>query len=118
GYFTDSLVHERIVVEGKAGKLTSPLLHDTYENLEEVLNKVNSYSSLGAEMLHQRGVQSSLGKALFKALWTFIRTYWLKAAFLDGCQGLMLSISNAEGAYYKYLKLMELQNKSIGNKKT
>ncbi|MGZ8151480.1 MAG: glycosyltransferase family 2 protein, partial [Methylovulum sp.] len=47
GYFTDSLVHERIVVEGKAGKLTSPLLHDTYENLEEVLNKVNSYSSLG-----------------------------------------------------------------------
>ncbi|MGZ8226938.1 MAG: glycosyltransferase family 2 protein [Methylococcaceae bacterium] len=117
GYFTDSLVHERIVVEGKAGKLTSPLLHDTYENLEEVLNKVNSYSSLGAEMLHQRGVQSSLGKALSKALWTFIRTYWLKAAFLDGRQGLMLSISNAEGAYYKYLKLMELQNKLIGNKK-
>jgi hypothetical protein len=61
-------------------------------------------------MLYQKGVQSSISKAIFKALWTFIRTYWLKAAFLDGRQGLMLSISNAEGTYYKYVKLLELQD--------
>jgi len=66
---------------------------------------------LGAEMLYQRGVRSSLGKAILKGLWTFIRTYCIKAAILDGRQGLMLSISNAEGAYYKYLKLSELQNR-------
>lgn len=111
GYFTDSVVHERIVVQGEMGQLTSPLLHDAFVNLDEVLHKVNSYSSLGAKMLHQKGVQSSLSKALFKALWTFIRTYWLKAAFLDGRQGLMLSISNAEGTYYKYVKLLELQSR-------
>ncbi len=111
GYFTDSVVHERVVVQGEVGKLTSPLLHDTYVSLDEVLLKVNCYSSLGAEILHQKGVQSSISKAVFKALWTFIRTYWLKAAFLDGRQGLMLSISNAEGTYYKYLKLLELQDR-------
>jgi glycosyltransferase involved in cell wall biosynthesis len=110
GYFTESVVHERIVVQGKIGKLTSPLLHDAFVNLDEVLRKVNCYSSLGAEMLHQKGVKSSISKAIFKALWTFIRTYWLKAAFLDGRQGLMLSISNAEGSYYKYVKLLELQD--------
>ena len=111
GYFTDSVVHERIVVQGEIGKLTSPLLHDAFVNLDEVLRKVNCYSSLGAEMLHQKGVQSSISKAIFKAFWTFIRTYWLKAAFLDGRQGLMLSISNAEGTYYKYVKLLELQDR-------
>ena len=111
GYFTESVVHERIVVQGEIGKLTSPLLHDAFVNLDEVLCKVNSYSTLGAEMLHQKEVQSSICKALFKGLWTFIRTYWLKAAFLDGRQGLMLSISNAEGTYYKYVKLLELQNR-------
>ena len=111
GYFTDSVVHERVVVQGKIGKLTSPLLHDAFVNLDEVLRKVNCYSSLGAEMLYQKGVQSSISKAIFKALWCFIRTYCLKAAFLDGRQGLMLSISNAEGAYYKYVKLLELQNR-------
>jgi glycosyltransferase involved in cell wall biosynthesis len=110
GQFTDTVVHERIFVQGEIGKLTSPLLHDAFVNLDEVLHKVNSYSTLSSEMLYQRGVRSSLSKAILKGLWTFIRTYWLKAAILDGRQGLMLSISNAEGAYYKYLKLWELQN--------
>ncbi len=114
GYFTESVVHERIVVQGEIGKLTSPLLHDAFVNLDEVLQKVNCYSSLGAEMLHQKGVRSSICKALFKAFWIFIRTYWLKRAFLDGRQGLMLSISNAEGTYYKYVKLLELQNRQSG----
>ncbi len=111
GQFTDSIVHEIVRVQGPVGRLQTPLLHDAFVNLDEVLHKVNSYSTLGAQMLHQRGVRSSLGKAILKALWTFIRTYWLKAAILDGKQGLMLSISNAEGTYYKYLKLLELQNR-------
>lgn len=111
GHFSDAVVHEKIIVEGKMGRLVSPFLHDTAVNLEEILRKMNSYSSLGAQMLYEKGVRSSISKAVFKGLWTFIRTYWIKAAFLDGHQGFMLSISNAEGTYYKYLKLMELQNK-------
>jgi glycosyltransferase involved in cell wall biosynthesis len=111
GRFTDSVVHERIIVRGEIGRLTTPLLHDAFINLDEVLHKVNSYSTLGAELLYQKGVRSSLSKAVLKGVWTFIRTYWIKAAILDGRQGLMLSISNAEGAYYKYLKLLELQNR-------
>lgn len=111
GGFTDTVVHERIIVQGQVGRMRTPLLHDAFVNLDEVLHKVNSYSSLGAALLYRRGVRSSLGKAILKGLWTFIRTYWLKAAFLDGGQGLMLSISNAEGAYYKYLKVLELQNR-------
>jgi glycosyltransferase involved in cell wall biosynthesis len=111
GYFTESVVHERIVVEGETSQLTAPFLHDAFVDLDEVLRKVNCYSSLGAQMLHQKGVNSSMSKALLKGFWAFIRTYWLKAAFLDGRQGLMLAISNAEGAYYKYLKLLELHDR-------
>jgi glycosyltransferase involved in cell wall biosynthesis len=116
GYFTESVVHERIVVQGEIGKLTSPLLHDAFVSLDEVLHKVNYYSSLGAEMLYQRGVRSSLSKAILKALWTFMRTYFFKLAIMDGQQGLMLSISNAEGTYYKYVKLLELQNRQSRQK--
>lgn len=110
GHFTDAVVHERIIVQGDIGQLASPLLHDAFVNLDEVLHKVNSYSTLGAQKLYQTGVRSSLSKAIFKAMWTFFRTYCLKAAILDGRQGLMLAISNAEGAYYKYAKLLELQS--------
>jgi glycosyltransferase involved in cell wall biosynthesis len=111
GCFTDNVVHEHIVLKGDVGQLSVPILHDAFIDLDEVLHKVNSYSSLGANMLYKKKVSSSLSKAIFKALWTFISTYWLKAGFLDGQQGLMLAISNAEGSYYKYLKLWELQSR-------
>ncbi|MEI6543805.1 MAG: glycosyltransferase family 2 protein [Methylococcales bacterium] len=111
GRFSEAAVHEKVLVEGKVGQLVSPFHHETAVNLEEILDKVNSYSSLGAQMLHEKGVRSSVSKAVLKALWMFNRTYWLKAAFLDGRQGLMLAVSNAEVTYYKYLKLLELQDK-------
>jgi len=111
GKFTDSAVHERIIVQGRTGQLITPLLHDAFVSLDEVLHKVNCYSSLGAEMLYQKGTRSSISKAIFKAIWTFMRTYFLKLAILDGRQGLLLSISNAEGTYYKYVKLLELQSR-------
>ena len=114
GQFTDDRVHETVRVEGKVGRLKNPLLHDTYINLEEMLDKMNNYSSLSAGMLYQKGRRSSLGKAILRATWTFFRTYILRAGFLDRRYGLMLAISNAENTYYKYLKLLELQN--CGNK--
>ncbi len=109
GRFSEAIVHEKIIIDGKIGQLKSPFLHDTAVNLEEILLKVNSYSSLGAQMLHEKGVRSSLMKAILKALWTFNRTYWMKCGFLDGNQGFMLSVSNAESTYYKYVKLMMMQ---------
>jgi len=109
GRFTDEPVHERVIVEGLVEKLSQPLLHDAFINFEEVLDKVNHYSSLGALKLAQQGKQGSLTKAIYKAVWSFFKTYFIKAGFLDGQQGLMLAISNAEGTYYKYVKLWEIQ---------
>lgn len=43
-------------------------------------------------------------------LFAFVRTYVLRLGFLDGQHGLMLAIYNAEYTYYKYLKLMFLEN--------
>ena len=39
-----------------------------------------------------------------------IRGYVFKLGFLDGKEGFMLAVSNAEGSYYRYLKLIELTN--------
>lgn len=105
GEFSSSLVHERVIIKGSIGRLKNPLLHKSYTSLEEVLSKTNTYSSLGAKMLYDKRVKSSLTQAIFRALWTFFRTYIIKASFLDGNHGLMLAISNAEVTYYKYIKL-------------
>ena len=113
GHFTDDVVHERVLVEGKIHRLKSPILHEAFVDPEEVLHKINSYSSLGAQKLLSQGKNASVGLAIGKGIWTFIRTYFLKAALLDGAEGLMLAISNAEGSYYKYLKLRHLVKQQL-----
>lgn len=104
--FSDDLVHERLLTDNETGRLAGKLLHFSYANLEEVLHKVNQYSSVSAEMLYQRGQRASLRRALLHGIWAFIRTYFLRAGFLDGAHGFMLAVSNAEGSYYRYVKLM------------
>lgn len=107
-HFSEDRVHERLVFQGTVGRLTEPLLHESFRTLEDVLDKVNRYSSAGAEQALARGKRGGLGKALGHGLWAFLRTYVLRAGFLDGREGLMLAISNAEGVYYRYVKLMYL----------
>jgi glycosyltransferase involved in cell wall biosynthesis len=111
GRFTDDIVHERITVNGKTQQLTNPILHEAFVDSEEVLRKINTYSSLGAKKLFAQGKKTSLTQALYKSIWTFFRTYILQAAFMNGPHGLMLAISNAEGTYYKYVKLLDLCRK-------
>jgi glycosyltransferase involved in cell wall biosynthesis len=108
--FSDDLVHERLLIEGQTGILTKPILHEPFKNLEEVLIKLNSYSSAGARMMYNDHKKAGLLTALSHALWTFFHTYIIRRGFLDGREGFMLAVSNAEGTYYRYLKLM-LMNK-------
>ena len=104
--FGGGIVHDHLLPDGPLGKLRNPLLHEAITDLDDMLLKLNSYSSWGAQSLYENGRRAGLATALGHGAWTFLRTYLLRAGFLDGREGFMLAVSNAEGAYYKYLKLM------------
>ena len=103
--FSDDLVHEKVITQGPVGTLRPDLLHDSFPNFEAVLDKTNRYSTAGAQALFDKGRDASLGKALGHGLWAFLRTYFLQLGMLDGRMGFILAVSNAEGTYYRYLKL-------------
>jgi glycosyltransferase involved in cell wall biosynthesis len=109
--FSDDLVHERLIVEGGIGQLSKPMMHESFTSLEEVLHKVDRYSSAGAQMMQARGCQSSVTSAVLHGWWAFLRTYFLKAGFLDGKEGFILAVSNAQGVYYRYLKAWLLERR-------
>ncbi len=109
--FSDDLVHEKIITSQAIGHLKEHLLHESFTSFEAVLDKANRYSTAGAQTLFKQGKKASLGKALGHGLWAFLRTYLLRLGFLDGRMGLVLAISNAEGTYYRYLKLWLLSRK-------
>lgn len=106
--FSEVKIHERLLFEVKAARLSSPLQHDSFRNLSDVLDKVNRYSTTGAEQAFVQGRKAGLITAVMRGLWTFVRTYFLRRGFLDGQEGFILAISNAEGTYYRYLKLRYL----------
>lgn len=109
--FSDDLVHERLLVEGKVGKLHGELLHYAFRDLEEVLRKVDQYSTAGAQKKYQKGGKATLTGAVLRGVWSFVRTYFLRGGILDGREGFMLAVSNAEGTYYRCVKLMLLNRK-------
>jgi glycosyltransferase involved in cell wall biosynthesis len=102
--FSDDLVHERLVVNGAIGRLTEPLRHESFTSLEEVVDKMNRYSSASARMRVERGKGGSVSGAVAHGAWAFLRTYLFRAGFLDGREGFVLAVANAEGTYYRYLK--------------
>lgn len=104
--FGGGIVHDHLVADGPLGRLRNHLMHEAIVDLDEVLVKINSYSTWGAQTLHEKGQRAGLITAVGHGVWTFLRTYLLRAGFLDGREGFMLAVSNAEGAYYKYVKLM------------
>lgn len=108
GQFSNAIVHCQIQVAGPIGRLRDPILHYPYPHLEQVLRKMNTYSTLGAQLLFERKRKASLGTALSHAFWAFFRGYCLRLGFLDGKEGFLLAISNAQGTYYRYLKLSYL----------
>jgi glycosyltransferase involved in cell wall biosynthesis len=109
--FSDDLVHESLIVNGSVGRLRQPLLHETFHDLEELLAKINQYSTAGARMLDEKNKTATLKKAVGHAIWAFLRTYIIRAGFLDGREGFMLAVSTAESTYYRYAKLMLLNKR-------
>jgi glycosyltransferase involved in cell wall biosynthesis len=102
--FTDDIVHERVVCDGPVMRLKEPLLHTPVVRLEDALSRMDRYSTAGAEMLVARGKRVSFFSGISHGAWTFVRTYILRAGFLDGREGFLLAVANAQGAYYRYMK--------------
>ena len=106
--FTRETLHARMTVDGSVGELRESLIHHSYPDIDDVIEKLGRYSSGSARDMQAQGRQGGLGRAIVHGLFAFVRTYLLRLGFLDGRHGLMLAIYNAEYAYYKYVKLMFL----------
>ena len=107
--FSDDLVHEKLLHDGRSRALKNPLLHYSHRSFSDVLIKIDRYSTASAEQALARGKRSSVLGAVGHGLWAFVRTYFFKAGILDGEHGIVLAIANAEGSYYRHIKLWRLQ---------
>ena len=106
--FDDKRIHEGIARRDgmKTVLLQGRLKHYSYDNASQLIHKMQHYSTLWAEENQGRKKATPL-KALLNGMVTFVKSYVLKSGWKYGYEGLLISISNANGAFYKYIKLYE-----------
>jgi glycosyltransferase involved in cell wall biosynthesis len=111
GSFSEHFVHSEFLTTNPVGKLKNHLIHFSYRNVDDVLKKIQHFSSGGAMNYYKINKKSSLSKAVIHGIWAFFKTYFIRLGIFDGKEGFILSIMNAETTYYRYLKLMFLYKK-------
>jgi glycosyltransferase involved in cell wall biosynthesis len=102
--FSDDIVHERLVCGGVVARLGEPLLHAPVTRLEDALSRMDRYSTANAETIVASGRRVWFITGVVRGFYAFFSTYVLRAGFLDGREGFLLAVANAEGTYYKYMK--------------
>jgi glycosyltransferase involved in cell wall biosynthesis len=111
GRFTESSVHERLILDGAVADTRNDLIHLTDPNLSHYFAKFNRYTSLAAHDLRSEGRRFRLRDLLVRPLFAFVKMYVLKRGFLDGMQGFILCVLSSAYVFTKYAKLWELERR-------
>ncbi len=106
--FSADVVHEHVELQGRSARLRNDLLHYTYLHKADVARKTLQYAQAGAQQSFARGKRANLLDAPLRGGWAFIRTYLLRAGFLDGAAGYQIARMNAQTTYLKYRQLQSL----------
>jgi glycosyltransferase involved in cell wall biosynthesis len=101
-------VHEKLIVQGSVGRLEAPILHYTYDSLDDCLRKMERYAERSAQMLFGEGRRAGAWQVALRPLWRFVRGYFLRLGFLDGAAGAAMAWARSYEAYRRYARLWEL----------
>lgn len=98
----DQHVHEVATLNGRDGKLQTPLLHINYESWGEFWNKQRDYARHESEKLRVRGIPWKPHSVILQPLRAFHRRYITWQGWRDGLLGLQLAAAMAywEGVSY------------------
>jgi glycosyltransferase involved in cell wall biosynthesis len=100
-------VHEGYeLLTGKPlGRMRNEIHQFPFRDLDEIIRKMNRYSTLGAQKL--AGKRVSMWSAFGHGFWAFIKHYVFKLGFKDGWAGFVIAFGNFEGTFYRYAKRYE-----------
>lgn len=99
-------VHERPDGDLPVITLKGYMKHYTYRNFTQYIQKMNQYSSIGAQNYYDKHKKVSvIGDLFFRPAFAFFKMYVLKKGFLEGWLGFVLCLNYANYTLNKYVKL-------------
>lgn len=120
GKFPEEHVHEMIEVEGNGDFLKNDMIHESYENIFQFINKLATiYARNEAEQLLKKGYVFNWKDAIRFPVKEFLSRFFAREGYKDGFHGLMLSLLMA---FYHFIvfsyiwenhKFEQISNKDI-----
>ncbi|MBY0066392.1 glycosyltransferase family 2 protein [Empedobacter falsenii] len=114
-YRSDRMVHEIIECKGEVGFMKNKLDHYTFDNEQEYLEKLNSYSRLRAQELRLKNLKPSFYHYTIKPAYRFFNYFVVRFGFLDGKDGYTIAKLHAISVANRYKYLDEIYRKENQN---
>lgn len=108
GRLSEQLVHERWISNGAVKELDVAIEHYSFRSYSDLIHKMETYSTLAAKEILEKGVRAAWWSPITHGLWMFVRTYILELGLLEGFDGLIISVLNGGGSFLKYAKAREM----------
>ena len=107
----ETTVHPRAISDRAWGTLRHDLLHLSYRDRQDFLDKMDRHTTLEAQKWLADGRRVTFGKALWRTIDRFVRSYLLKGGFLDGELGLFAARMAGRYQWVSYAKYRTLKGR-------
>lgn len=109
-------VHPRAFMDDPRGHLKSDIIHYSYRNIEDFLNKLNNQTTREAKKWFLQNKPMRLGRFTWRSLDRFIRSYIGRRGYRDGFMGFIVAFFAGLYQILSYFKYRELSKcKKITN---
>ena len=100
--------HEKLYINGESEILEGEIIHYSYKNLNEHIQKLNYYAQSVAQNYYINGRHFKLHNILLNPFLAFFKKYLFKLGFLDGYRGFFVAASSFIYVFLKYAYLWEI----------
>ena len=107
----DTRADHAAVASIKRYKTKMHIIHNTYESMEEWVDKMNFRSSMSAQQLFKEGVKASSIRPIARCFFAFFKKLIIKGGIFQGKNGFKVALTTMFNTYLKYTKLNDLYNK-------
>nr|WP_315198787.1 glycosyltransferase family 9 protein [uncultured Flavobacterium sp.] len=111
-YSEQKIVHEKLLVTGKIGKLKNKLTHYSYNDYSSYKQKMILYGQLKAKEASSVGINPTVFHIYIRPIYQFIYQYFIRLGILDGKKGLIICYLNSLSVYVRFQKLKNLKSKN------
>jgi glycosyltransferase involved in cell wall biosynthesis len=99
-------IHEKVVCEGKIGRLQGDLHHYSYKSLEDQMLRLVRYAEQSAKLMQKDGKRFRFVNLFFNPCWAFAKVL-IRGGIRDGYRSFLIAAFEGIYTFLKYAFLLE-----------